>query len=267
MQTVLSLFFFALTFAIAACAQLSAPGIGNVRYSDGSVRAVYGIDANLVIGPELLSASAASFSAAGGLIANDQKIILLSPGGIPVAEYPAAERNPLLDIGATPETAIAYLPSSQSLVWWNGQTFQQTSLAGALPGVPVSIQSDGTLAVLYLCLSDENIARASVSLANGEIRSWEPVPGARGFAFAQAGFLLSNSGGLLVVESPSGNVETLKIPASGLVIERMSAAWLHLFSPATAGNWVLHLSTSVCRLSLLPAAPAIVTPPSEVAHE
>ena len=66
--------------------QCSARGL--VRYSDGSVRAVYGVPGNLVVASStLLTADAVSFSDSGGLISQNGKISLVKLDGTPLATY------------------------------------------------------------------------------------------------------------------------------------------------------------------------------------
>lgn len=231
---------------------LSAPEVGNVRYTDGSVRAVYGFDANFVLGPVWAKASAAAFSNEGGLLAEHGAIELLRPDGSIAASYATHESHPLLGIDGGPNTAVGWLPSPGTLVWWDGSALRSTPLAGSLPGTATSVQSDGTTATMLVTAEGGTVLRVVVALASGDIVSSDVVPGARGPAFLQGPFVVFRNEQGLAIEAPNGDLRTLEFPASDLQIERMSSNWLHVYSTAMHRDWALHLSRSVCRLSQLP---------------
>ncbi|MGH7139436.1 MAG: hypothetical protein ACREHD_27135 [Pirellulales bacterium] len=231
---------------------MSAPKAGNVRYADGSVRAVYGFDANFVLGPAWTKASAVAFSDKGGILGSSGKIDLLRPDGSVAGAYATAESQPLLGIDGDLNTAVAWLPASGALVWWNGSAFRTTQLAGMLPGVATSVQSDGTTVTFLVTASDGSVLRTTVALSTGDFGSINIVPGARGPAFAQGPFVVFRNDQGLAVEQANGNVRTLDFPAPDLQIERMSSDWLHIHSSATNRDWALHLSRFVCALWQLP---------------
>lgn len=233
-------------------AQLSAPKAGNVRYADGSVRTVYGFDANFVLGPAWAKASTVAFSEKGGILALLRRIELVLPDGSVAAEYSTSDLYPLLGIGDGLNTAIAWLPSSSALVWWDGSRFRTTRLAGTLPGTPTSLQSDGSIATFLVTASDRSVLRVSIDLASGDIASVDVVPGARGPAFSEGPFVVFRNDQGLAIERPNGAIRTLPYPAPDLEIERMSSGWLHIHSAALHRDWALHLTPSVCELSRLP---------------
>jgi hypothetical protein len=242
--------------AIPVSAQLSAPRVGNSRYADGTVHSVFGLDANFVVGPQWLTATAASFSDQGGLVASSGKIQLLRPDGTVAGEYATAEANPLLGIDGDLNTAAAWLPSTHTLLWWSGTGFTATQVAGELPGAATSIQSNGSTATFLVTAADGSVLRTTVTLASGDITSVDVVPGARGPAFAQGSFVVFHAERGLAVEQANGDIRTLSFAAPDLQIERMSSQWLHIHSSAANQDWALHLNGSVCQIWQLPA-PAV----------
>jgi hypothetical protein len=238
--------------AIPLSAQLGAPRVGNARYADGTVRSVFGLDANFVVGPERMTGTAASFSDQGGLVATSGKIQLLRPDGTVAGEYATPEVNPLLDIDGDLNSAVAWLPSTHTLLWWSGAGFNATQVAGELPGRATSVQSDGSTATFLVTAADGSVLRTAVTVANGDIASAEVVPGAQGPAFAQASFVVFRAERGLAVEQANGDIRILSFAAPDLQIERMSSNWLHIHSAATNQDWALHLNRSVCELWQLP---------------
>src|SRR2546421_366617 len=90
-------------------AQVSTPEIGVVRYADNTVRSIYGVEANLVIGKQMVrTADAVSFSDFGGLVAVNGHIQLIDRRGSVLSEYDSKERKPLLNVDGELTTAVAY---------------------------------------------------------------------------------------------------------------------------------------------------------------
>lgn len=233
-------------------AQLSAPQAGNVRYANGSVHAVYGFDANFIIGPSWAKASAAAFSKQGGILASSSEIELLRSDGSIAGIYASSEPHPLLDVGENLKTAIAWLPASNTLLWWSGSGFQATQLAGTLPGTATSIESNGVTATLLVSGPTGTVLRVKLALATGDITSTGEIPGARGPAFAQNGYIVFRNNEGLAIEQANGDIRTLPFPAPDFAIERMSSDWLHIHSAGMHQDWALHLTRTICKLSRLP---------------
>src|SRR5437588_8069929 len=97
-------------------AQVSAPRVGFARFAGGSVHAVSGLPANLVVGNlSIARADSLSFSDSGGLLARNGQIDLVDANAQPVASFASGETVPLLNIDGALTTAIAWLPSSHSI--------------------------------------------------------------------------------------------------------------------------------------------------------
>jgi hypothetical protein len=237
------------------CAQVSAPEIGVVRYADNAVRPIYGVEANLVVGKQMLpSADAASFSDFGGLVAIKGHIQLVSRRGVVVSDYYANERKPLLDIDGALTTAIAYLPSRDALLHWTGKSFVLTQLdSGAFPGAATSVQMQGAhSAKLLATTSRGDVSEITLSLDTGQLTSVKFLPGIRGPAFLHQAFVLFHDKQGLEVEAPDGKRRTLSFWSKYFTVERMSSDWLHLTSLSTQQSWALHLNGMALQLSEMP---------------
>lgn len=240
-------------------AQVSAPQLGIVRYADNTVRPIYGVQENLIVGKQTFPfADAVSFSDSGGLVAVKGHIQLISRRGSVLSEYYANERKPLLDIDGALTTAIAYLPSRDALLHWSGKSFILTQLEkGSFSGMATSVQMQGARAARLLATTARgNVSEITISLDTGQLTSEKFLPGIRGPAFLQQSFVLFLDKEGLEVEAPNGNRRTLSLPSRDFTVERMSSGWLHLTSPSTKQCWVLHLNSAVLQLSELPVPPA-----------
>lgn len=252
------LFSSVLSFCLAAClhAQVNAPKVGIVRYSDHSVHAVFGVADDFVISPHVIaSADAISFSDSGGLIANNGHIQLIGPSSTVIAEYDSGESAPVLNIDGALTTAIAWLPAQRALLRWNGKSFILTTLIGELLGPVTSVRVENKTAKLLQTETGGVVSEATVSLETGYLTSLDVLPGVVGPAFQQHSFVLFHDQRGLEIASGNATPRALPLTAPDLTFERMSSDWLHLASAATKQNWIVHLNSTTLELSELPAAP------------
>ena len=254
----------------ALVAQLSVPKVGVARYADHTVRGVNGLEANLLVNSQsLLNADAVSFSDAGGLISTPGRIQLLTTQGSVAGEFNSSEPSPVLNIDGALTTAIAWLPSRRSLVYWNGNAFLETEVNGAeIPGEVTSVQAvTPSLARLLANDARGNVFQASVSLQTGSVISLALLPGIQGPAFQQYGFILSQGSNGLEIQAPNGPVRTLPLNAPRITFERMSSEWVHISSPATHQDWALHLTSKALQLSILPMPETSLPGGSQLRHD
>jgi hypothetical protein len=227
------------------------------RYADGAIRPIFGVPGNLIAGARReLSGSVASFSKAGGLVCAAGHITLVGPDGATLADFATVE-SPVLHIGDSLNTAIAWLPASQTLVRWTGTEFLSTPVNVGPPGVAVYVeyQSSNT-AQLLLSGNDGSATQVEVSLNSGDVQSAVGLGGVTGPLGEESGYLLFHDQHGLQVRSAAGQIETLPATAVDLAMERMSAGWVHIFSRSSKRDWALHLTQSGATLFELPQAAA-----------
>jgi hypothetical protein len=241
-------------------AQLRIPQVGLARFSDGSVRAIQGVPANLIVASRAIATTdAVSFSDSGGLISSKGVIRMLQTDGTVVGEYESGEALPLLNIDSSLQSATAWLPSKHLLLRWNGSAFavapvDDSSLGGRVTFVRMA--SEETVQ-FFVVLADSSVARILISLASARVISSDAMPGIIGGVFVQHFWILSQHNRGLIAESANGKRETIELsqtplPASDLTIERMSNDWLHISSRSTGANWAIRSSSMKLDVSLLP---------------
>jgi hypothetical protein len=247
-----------LCLACGARAEVNAPKLGFARYADRTVFKINGLESNLLVDSQLLSsADALSFSDAAGLVAVGGQIQLIAVDGALLGAYSSTESAPVLNIDGDLTTAVAWLPSHQELVRWNGQSFVPTRISNALPGKVTSVQLTGPSTARMLANdSSDHVFAVSVSLETGLVTSIDLLPGVQGPGFQQYSFVVSHDANGLHVSVPNGSVRTLPLSAPDLTIERMASDWLHLIS-TTGEDWVLHLNPTSLHLSQLPHPEAV----------
>ena len=238
-------------------AQVSSPKIGVARYSDGSFHSVEGLPNNMIVADLPLDpAQAASFSDAGGIIAQNGAIRLLRADFSIISEYSISEK-PLLSMDGEATSALAWLPQSHLLLHWNGSHFDSFGLAESdIQGTVTDLQSSGPKqARLIVEHSDKSVSSVIVSLRNGNLVSSETLPGVTGYTFGQGHYLVFKSGTNLVVDNLRGYRRTLTLPPTDLTMERMSNSWLHVYSRELQQDWALHLTQAELNVSMLPGLP------------
>ena len=246
--------------ALVLSAQVNAPKVGFVRYADASVHAVFGLHNDYVVSRKALgSADAVSFSDSGGMIASKGRIQLFGSDSKVIAEYDSGEIAPLLNIDGDLATAIAWLPSQQALLHWNGAAFVLTTFRG----VPLSNVSSVRLttantARLLLVESGGAVAAATVSLETGDLLSLNLLGGVAGPAVEQHSFLLFHDQYGLEIQAANGSMQTLPVKAADLRFERMSSDWLHVSSASAGRDWALHFNGTKVEFSELPGAPSVL---------
>jgi hypothetical protein len=246
-------------FGTWSLAQVGAPKLGVLRYGNGTVRPVYGIEANLIVGKQMFrAADAVSFSDAGGLLVLNGRIHLIGRNGSILSDYDAGDHKALLNIDGDLNTAIAYLPSREALLRWNGKSFILIPLdTGSFGGTVTSVQAEGAHAAkLLITDGNRDVLEITVSLNTGQPTVVRPLPGVQGPAFLDREFVIFHDERGLEVETASGHHRTIPLAAGDLKFERMSTEWLHVSSRNTKREWVLHLNSTVSELSELPVMPA-----------
>jgi hypothetical protein len=140
-------------FAAALCAQpgtseLSTPRFGSVRWTDGTVREVFGLPGNFVMGEaRLRDADALATSNAAALVATHGRLVLFDGNFEPVAES-ALDGTAVLGVQDDSMSAVAWVPETKALIIWNGKTLQTIATAGVPEDKIRSVSRNGLNAVL-----------------------------------------------------------------------------------------------------------------------
>ena len=157
---------------------MSAPRAGWARFLDG-VHAVKGLPANLLVSDALVTrANSVSFSDSGGLVSRTGKIDLVDANAQLIASFASDEAAPVLNMDGALTTAIAWLPSSHSILYWNGKDFAhaEANLAGEVTGIQVT---EPDKARLLIRQTNGSVAAVVVSLKTGLVVDSQIVAGCR----------------------------------------------------------------------------------------
>jgi hypothetical protein len=263
-----------LAFAVQVCsaqtgsAPMGTPVAGIVREPDHTLHPVYGVAGNLITGQALPlhDVQAASFSDEAGIVLSSGAVKLVNLDGSERASYSTAESQPVLGISQGPETAVAWLPSEQTLIRWTSAGFAPLLLdASGLPGPIVEVRTiaPGTVD-LWLQTQTNSIQHVRVSIANGAITTLQTTAGIIAPVVATKGSLIFYDADGLELQSAQSQSHTLplnlsKAEISGLTFESASANWIHIASGSSGRQWMLRLGASGPSLCALPAVSSTQT--------
>jgi hypothetical protein len=245
-----------LLLSLPLTGQLTAPKVGTVRYPDGSLHSVQGLANNMIVCDLPFDGTdAASFSDQGGIVSQQGTIRLLNADLSVAFEFKTGEAAPVLNIEGDLTSALAWLPSQHTLMRWDGSKFAAFEIAQSdLAGQVTNLQAvNSKQARLLVIGGDGTVSALTFSTRNGSLISSEPLISVRGYAFSQSFFIVYSENNELVASSLNGYRRSVALPASDLIIERMSSQWLHLQSPSLKQDWALHLTQAQFELSILPA--------------
>ena len=244
--------------------QVSTPAAGFVRPKGLPVQAIYGVAGNLITAPAIWGpAEAICFGKSGGLIAAGGHVRLVSLDGSVLADYPTAEKHPVLGMGDTLASSIAWLPGTGTLLWVENAPGDRAAVnfhairlnESAFAADVTSVSRTGPKTMRFLVSQPDGTVTSVMVSAPGEIESEDVVPGLRAPAFEFNGrFIWADDRGL-EIGTADGILETLRPPAAGpFQAERMSGGWIHLsFAADTSADWALNLRDSQSSLFRLPA--------------
>jgi hypothetical protein len=241
-----------LCLAALGFGQINAPRVGLVRYSDLTVRPVYGLPASFVVGqPVAAGITAAAFSDNGGVLVSDGRIRVISPDGSTLAEE-IGSPDAIVGIDNSLASAVAFLPASNTLLHFEGKEFRRTEISGSLPGSVLSLRANAETASL-LIENERAVSEIRIALSSGSILSENFLSGVQAPAAYLGNFVAFRDERGLEIQAPNGTPQALPLACpSEISYERMAGNWLHITCAASAQQWALQASPKRFHLSELP---------------
>ncbi len=237
-------------------AQLGAPSPGFVRYAGLPIRCLYGVAGNFVPGPAAFgNGDAAAFSDTAALIVANNTIRLLTPNGTEIAQSAYTGATPLPGSGPGLTGALAWLPDTHVLLWFDGRKFHAIPFDdGALEARIESVSLlSSKVARLLTMHSGGEVSAITVSLPGGEVISSDLLPGILGPAYQFGSSVIWRDSEGLQIEKPDGSRHAFALPPGSFTAEQMSSSWVHIYLPSEGSHWALHLNDTAPSLSRVPA--------------
>jgi len=229
----------ALSIVAGAAAQIRPPQLGFAGAADGTLRPVYGVAGNFILGPSIAGQAgkviSQAFSGSVGLLKTDSTLSAFNGQGQVLATIDAAAGPALFAFSLDGTAALAYVAGSNTLVEWK---------AGQLVTMPFHSELGTVLAVAL-----SNASEASLIVQReGEI--WEVASASRRalvgvtapvLALASGELVFSDANGIVLRKPDNSEVHVAaRLPAK-FSLQQMDSDWVQLSDLATPRRFVIRV--------------------------
>jgi len=236
----------AILLAATAAAQTSIapPQLGFAAISGGSLRPVYGLAGNFILGPSIAGdVLSQAFSGSLGLLKTTSTLAAFDAQGHTLASIAAPPGPALFAFSPDGVIALAYLPSSNTFIEWTGGQFttlpfrpeQDLVLAIALP--------NAFEASLFVQRSD-GIWQIQFPFTRSRVNSQKALPGVTApISALPTGDLVYAGANGIVLRHPDGSELriTAQLPAA-FSFSQMDSDWVQLTDLASPRRYAIRLT-------------------------
>jgi hypothetical protein len=243
--------FWLLLAAVALWAQpaLSPPQIGYIQDSGNSLRPVYGIAGNFLLGDATAQGVvSAAFSGSFGLVKTDSAVYAIDRQGQVLAGVDAPAGSALFAFSRSGAPAFAYFVDANAWMAWDGQTFQPMSidLSSFGPAAVLSVASPNAGEAAIILQRDDGLWDLRVLLATGEVTSQTAILGAAAplLLLASSDLIYSDANGIVVrtVDGQERHIAA-QLPES-FVLQQMGDGWIQLRALNTPAQLAVRINGS-----------------------
>jgi hypothetical protein len=238
-----------LSMTVAAWGQtaLTAPQAGLIRDTAHSLRPVYGIAGNFLLGdPVATGVVSATYSGLYGLIKTDSTVAVIDRAGSIAASIAAPEGTALFAFARIGDSALAYLSASDKLLVWDGRAFETvpfspTMLAGS---AVVAIAAPDSEHAALIVQRDDGLWDVRMQLATGEVDAQTAIENvAAPVLMLATGELIYSDGNGLVIRRPDGSERHVdaQLPTS-FEFQQMGQDWIQLRDLAGGRHFAIRIT-------------------------
>ena len=224
---------------------LTPPQVGFMRDATASLRPVYGIAGNFLVGdPVAAGVISAAYSGSYGLVKTSLTVSVTDKTGSIVASSAAADGPALFAFARTGEPALAYL-ANQLLIWNAGAftsvRFDATTLAA---NTVLSIAAPDSGHAAFIVQRDDGLWDVRVQLATGEIDAQTALLGVAGpvLMYSTGELFYSDANGI-VLRKADGSERRIsaRLPAS-FAFQQMGEEWIQLEDLAGGQQFAIRIA-------------------------
>ena len=237
---------------------LTPPQAGFIQDSADSLRPVYGIAGNFLLGDAMVAGVvSAAYSGWYGLIKTGSALVVIDGTGSITATHDAPEGPALFAFARNGEPALVYLPSANALLVWNAGSFEVAPLDPATlgAGVVLSIASpDPRHAAMIVQRDDDGLWDVRIQLAAGAVDAQTALPGAAPPVLMLAtGDLLYTDANGVVIRKPDGSERFVAVPLRDtFTLHQMGDGWIQLRDSAAGQQFTIRITENRERFYQLP---------------
>jgi hypothetical protein len=238
-----------LAIAVTVCAQpaLAPPQIGFIQDSSNTLRPVYGIAGNFVLGDATQAGlTSAAFSGSFGIVKTDTSLLAIDRQGQAIAASDAPSGSALFAFSQSGAPSFAYLVDANAWMVWDGQSFLPASFDltafGSATVVSITSQHDGEAAIILQ--RDDGLWDIRILMAAGEVTSETAIPGVTAplLALATGDLVYADANGI-VVRKLDGSERHIpaQLPAN-FGFQQMGDGWIQLRDLATLNQFAVRIT-------------------------
>ncbi len=242
---------------------LSPPRLGFVEDSARTLRPVYGIANNFVLGDAVAAKVVAeAFSGSLGLLKTDSSLTAFDSDAKPIGSIDVARGAALFAFSPDGAAALVYNQAANALIEWRGGAF--TPVAANLP----EARGNAVLALGFPNPSEalfiverraphgsSGVWEVRVPLGAAGVPSQKALVGVRAplLALPAGGLLYSSSDGVVVRREDSSEVHIVAHLPSRFLLRQMTADWVELLDLESSNRFAIHTAPGREALYQLPA--------------
>jgi hypothetical protein len=230
-----------LCLAANAAAQIRPPQLGFAGTVDGTLRPVYGVAGNFVLGPSITGEAVAgkviseAFSGSVGLLKTESTLVAFDGQGHVLATTDAAAGPALFGFSPDGATAIAYVASSNTLVKWKAG--QLVTMPFRLePDIVLAVSVSSTLEASFIVQREDGIWEVASASQRALVGVTAPV-----LALASGELIYSDAKGIVLRKPDNSEVHIAgRLPAK-FSLQQMDRNWVQLSDLATPRRFAIHV--------------------------
>jgi hypothetical protein len=238
----------ALSVVASAAAQIRAPQLGFAGAADGTLRPVYGVAGNFILGsPVRGQVISEAFSGSLGLLKTDSTLAAFDGQGKVLATTDAAAGPALFAFSVDGVTALAYVGSSNTLIEWR---------AGRFEAVPFHSGPDPILAIALSTGEASLIVQRPDGLWEVGSVSQKALVGVTApvLALASGELVSSDAGGIALRKLDGTEVHIAGHLPAKFSLQQMDREWVQLSDLGTARRFAIRVASGREALYQLPEA-------------
>jgi hypothetical protein len=238
-----------LSVVASAGAQIRPPQLGFSGAADGTLRPVYGVAGNFILGPPIAGkVISQAFSGSLGLLKTESTLAVFDGQGKVLATTDAAAGPASFAFSLDGATALAYVASSNTLVEWSGGKFAtgpalhpETRAAETVLGVALPNPLEAALIVQR----DDGIWEVRFPLARVRLVSQKALVGVTApvLALGSGELVYGDTNGIVLRKPDNSEVHVAAQLPAKFSLQQMDGEWVQLSDLATARRFAIRVAS------------------------
>jgi hypothetical protein len=219
-----------LVASAAAQTSLQPPQLGFAAISGGSLRPVYGLAGNFILGPSVAgNVFSQAFSGSLGLLKTASTLAAFDAQGHILASNNAAPGPALFAFAPDGVTALVYLASSNTLIEWTGNQFEILPFRPE-PDIVLAIALPNAFEASLIVQRTDGIWQVALPFTRSRVNSQKALPGVTApvLALASGDLVYADANGIVLRKPDNSELHIAgRLPAQ-FSLTQMDADWVQL---------------------------------------